>query len=103
MNANVTTPEVIQPNEETTTAEEKIFYATQWQLMWLKFKKHRVAMAAGIIIIFMYLVAIFAPFVAPYDPDTRHRNAALVPPTRLDLLMRMVSLSAHLFTQLSKK
>lgn len=83
MNANVTTPEVIQPNEETTTAEEKIFYATQWQLMWLKFKKHRIAMAAGIIIIFMYLVAIFAPFVAPYDPDTRHRNAALVPPTKI--------------------
>lgn len=83
MNANVTTPEVIQPNEETTTAEEKIFYATQWQLMWLKFKKHRIAMAAGIIIIFMYLVAIFAPFVAPYDPDTRHRNAALAPPTKI--------------------
>lgn len=84
MNANVTTPEVIQPNEVLPeTGEDKIFYATQWQLMWLKFRKHRVAMAAGIIIILMYIGAIFAPVVAPYSPDTRHRNAALTPPSRV--------------------
>lgn len=83
MNTNVTTPEGIQPNEPTSVAEDNIFYATQWQLMWLKFKKHKVAMAAGVIIILMYVGAIFAPMLAPYHPDTRHRNSALAPPTKI--------------------
>lgn len=65
------------------TTEEKVFYASQWLLMWWKFRKHRVAMIAGLIIIFMYFCAIFAPFVAPYGDTERHRGFTYVSPQKI--------------------
>ena len=67
--------------EDQTT--ERIHHATQWQLMWWKFRKHKVAMAAGIVIVLMYTAAIFAPFVAPYTATDRHRGLTYVPPQRI--------------------
>lgn len=63
--------------------EEKVFYATQWRLMWWKFRKHRVAMVSAAVIIFMYLCSIFAPFIAPYGSTERHRGFIYVPPQRI--------------------
>jgi len=48
-----------------------IYTASQWQLMWIKFKKHRLALVGGIIVLLFYLVAVFAEFLAPYDPYFR--------------------------------
>ena len=49
--------------------DKRILYtASHWQLMWIKFKKHRLALVGGIIVLLFYLVAIFAEFFAPYDP-----------------------------------
>lgn len=58
-------------------------YASQWQLMWWNFRKHKLAMVAGIVIIIMYLGAMFAEFVAPYDPSIRHRGYNQAPPQRV--------------------
>ena len=66
-----------------TEAEQSFFYATQWQLMWWNFKKHKVAVVAGIVIIIMYSMALVPEFVAPYTPSTRDRNYANAPPQRL--------------------
>ncbi|MFN8447660.1 MAG: ABC transporter permease [Anaerolineae bacterium] len=38
------------------------------RLMWLRFKRNRLAVVGGIFLIFMYLSAIFAGFIAPNDP-----------------------------------
>lgn len=69
--------------EVLDATEEKIFYASQWRLMWWKFRKHKVAMIAGVIIIFMYICAIFAPLIAPYGQTERHRGYTYVPPQRV--------------------
>ena len=37
----------------------------QWRLVWWKFKKHRLAVAGGIVVLLIYLVALFAEFLAP--------------------------------------
>jgi peptide/nickel transport system permease protein len=42
------------------------------QLMWLHFKRSRPAVYSGIFLLFMYLVAAFAPFLAPYGVRTTH-------------------------------
>jgi len=55
---------------ELTTAA--LGYATPLQLMWWKFKRHRLAMVASVVIILLYLTAIFADVLAPYDPNRRH-------------------------------
>ena len=51
-----------------TSAEERYFIASQRQLMWRKFKKHRVAVISGIILVLAYLAAFGYEFCAPYGP-----------------------------------
>ncbi len=43
--------------------------ASQWLLMRKKFGKHRLAMVSLFVLAGLYLVAIFADFVAPFDPQ----------------------------------
>jgi peptide/nickel transport system permease protein len=37
-------------------------------LFWKRFRKNRLALVGAIIVIFLFIVAIFAAFIAPYDP-----------------------------------
>ena len=67
------------------TEEEKIFVATQWQLMWWKFRKHKMAMISAALIGIFYLVAILCEFVAPYDPELTFIKYKFAPPTRFHL------------------
>src|SRR6185369_8907075 len=40
-----------------------------WQLFWQRLKRRRIAMAGGVLLIFLYAVALFAGFIAPYKYD----------------------------------
>src|SRR5271170_5862019 len=51
-----------------STAEAQITLSP-WQLFWQRLKRRKIAMTGGVILIFLYLVAIFAGFVAPYNYD----------------------------------
>jgi peptide/nickel transport system permease protein len=53
------------------------------RLAWRKLKKNRLAVAGGVVLILLYLVALFAPFLAPYDYDTQDRRASFRPPMRI--------------------
>jgi peptide/nickel transport system permease protein len=66
-----------------TTTTDNLATATPIQMMAVKFRKHRLAVAAGALLVGLYLVALFAEFIAPYDPE--HRNVATMyaPPQRL--------------------
>ena len=63
--------------------EEKVFVASQWRLMWWRFRRHRLAMAAAIVLAALYFVALFAGFVAPYDPFDRDTGYVMAPPQRV--------------------
>ncbi len=54
------------------TAEERYYMASQWQLMWRKFIKHKLAILGGTILIIFYFVAIFCEFFSPYDIYKRY-------------------------------
>src|SRR5512136_1568755 len=64
----------------TTVAEERIAVATQWQLMWWRFRKHGLAMAGSIVLIVFYLVALAAPFLAYSDPEISDAQLSLMVP-----------------------
>ena len=64
--------------------EERYYYASQFTLMWWKFKKHRLALAAVVILAVFYLIAIGAEFIAPYTPTT-DSEYLFVPPSRVHL------------------
>jgi peptide/nickel transport system permease protein len=53
---------------ESDVEDVRLTVASQRQLIWWRFKKHKVAVASGVVLIFFYLVALFAEVVAPYDP-----------------------------------
>jgi peptide/nickel transport system permease protein len=55
-------------------------FANQWQLAWWKFKRHKLAMAGGIVVILIYLVAIFSDFLAPYGPGDYNARYTYAPP-----------------------
>jgi len=66
--------------------DKRILYtSSQWQLMWIKFKKHRLALVGGIVVFLFYLVAIFAEFFAPYDPSFRDMSRISVFPMTIHL------------------
>jgi peptide/nickel transport system permease protein len=67
----------------TMEAGEQIYVASQWQLMWWRFRKHHLAMAAGIVVVCFYLVAMFADFLATTDPELSDARRSLMPPQRL--------------------
>ncbi len=64
----------------TTKAEERISVATQWQLMWWRFKKHRLAMLSTAVVLLFYLVVVFADFLAYADPLASEAQRSLLPP-----------------------
>ena len=65
-----------------TIDSEQYYMASQYQLMWAKLKKHRVAVAGGVVLVLFYLVAIFCDFVAPYTASERFTDYLLAPPQR---------------------
>jgi peptide/nickel transport system permease protein len=60
--------------------QDRIFVASQWQLMKWRFQKHKMAIAGGIVLIVFYLLAIFAEFFAPYDPLHYDPKLIFMPP-----------------------
>ena len=57
------------PGGEVTAGDQRIFVASQWQLMWWRFRKHKVALASAAVIAFFYMVVIGADFLAYADPN----------------------------------
>lgn len=68
-----------------TAAEERISVATQWQLMWWRFRRHRLAMVAGVVVVGIYLVALGADFLAYAEPELSEARRGLVPPQPIHL------------------
>ena len=68
------------------TKNERFYYATQWQLMWWRFRRHRMALLSGALLIGLYLMAIFADIVAPYGTTDRFRGYQQAPPSKVRLV-----------------
>ena len=60
-------------------SEELIAVATQWQLMWWRFRKHKLAIAGTIVLILFYLVAFSADFLAYVHPERSEAHRSLMP------------------------
>lgn len=60
---------------------EDLYQASQWKLMFWKLRRHKMAITGGIVLIIFYLMAIFAPMIAPYNGDHRSEYTFLPPQT----------------------
>lgn len=73
------------PEETTTEAEERISVATAGQLMWWRFRKHKMAMISVLVLGVFYLAVLLAPFLAYADPEVSEAQRSLMPPQRVHL------------------
>lgn len=64
-------------------ADQRIFVASQWQLMWWRFRKHKVAVASAVVVAGFYLAVLAADFLAYADPDASEAQRSLMPPQRV--------------------
>ncbi len=65
----------------TAITQSPIKHRSVWQAFWFRLRRNRRAMLALGFIIFEILVAIFAPWIAPYEPDKGDYSALWSPPT----------------------
>ena len=68
--------------------ETRIVVAGQWQLIWWKFRKHRLAMVASLVTLLFYGAALFAEFIAPYAAGTYSARHTFLPPQAIQLFQQ---------------
>ncbi len=66
--------------EVETQADERIYAASQWQLMWWRLRRHRLAIAAGIVLMVFYITVVGAEFFATSNPRTSNSRLGLMKP-----------------------
>ena len=71
--------------EAISPEQEKYYFASQWQLIWWRFKRHRLALICGIFLLLMYLSILITEFMAPYALSTRHTDFIYSPPQPVHL------------------
>lgn len=77
-------------------AEDRVAVATQFQLMWWRFRRHRLAMVGGIVVLLFYTVVVFADFLAYASPQASEAERSLMPPQRI-YLFDEGSFNPHVF------
>ena len=63
-----------------------LYTASPFRLMWRKFRKHKLAVAGAVVIVLLYLTALCAPFLSPYDPLSFSTDYPFQPPQRIRLI-----------------
>jgi peptide/nickel transport system permease protein len=68
-----------------TDEEASVFVAPEWKLVWWKFRRHKLALISGVIIILIYIVAVLVEFVAPFSSTATNSKYLYAPPQPLQL------------------
>ena len=71
---------------ELTPEQERYFQASQWKIMWWKFRRHRVAVWSAVVLILFYLCVPFAEVIAPYEANSRDSKFLFAPPQGVHLI-----------------
>ncbi len=71
--------------EKLTAAQERFYRASQWRIMWWKFKRHRIAVIAAAILLAFYASILVTEVLAPYNLHTRDTRHIYAPPQTLHL------------------
>lgn len=72
---------------ETDGVADRIAVASQWKLVWWRFRRHRLAMVGASVTLFIYLMAIFADFIAPTTVEATKTQYTYAPPQGLHFLI----------------
>ncbi len=59
---------------------DAISVAPNWKLVWWRFRKHRLALVAGVLLFFIILIAGFPGFFSTQDPSQSDTTGSFMPP-----------------------
>jgi len=62
-----------------TQEEERISIASNWTLVWWRFRKNKLAVASTVILLFLALVVLIPEFFATFDPEQTDARLAFIP------------------------
>jgi peptide/nickel transport system permease protein len=51
-----------------SAAEDRVSLASNWTLVWWRFRKHRLAMASAVVLLALYAVVLCPDFFSTQDP-----------------------------------
>jgi len=79
--------EPFDPNatEALTPEQERFYRASQWRIMWWKFRRHRIAVISMWILAAFYCSILVSEILAPYNLHTRDPRHIYAPPQRVHL------------------
>src|SRR3546814_14985804 len=69
--------------EKLTQQQERYYQASEWRIVWWRFRRHRVAVWSGAFLIAMYLAVVICEFLAPYNLHSRDIGHIYAPPQAL--------------------
>jgi peptide/nickel transport system permease protein len=70
-----------RPTADDDVLDAQLTVTPQWKLIWWRFRKHRIALASGVVLVLLYLATLFADVVAPQDPNAINARYRLAGPT----------------------
>ena len=79
-------PEESEQYLEIHEDQANVAVASFWQLIWWRYRRHRVAVFSTFVVLIFYLIAAFSEFVAPYDPEAKFVKYKLHPPTPIHIV-----------------
>ena len=74
-----------QAAEVLTPEQEEFYRASQWRIMWWKFRRHRIAVVCAFVLMLFYASALVSELLAPYALNTRDSQHIYAPPQPLQL------------------
>ncbi|MGQ9778880.1 MAG: ABC transporter permease [Bacillota bacterium] len=64
-----------------TVGQTEVRGVSYWAAAWRRFKQNKMAVASGVFVIILVLVALFTPVIAPYRYDETHYDHVFEPPS----------------------
>ncbi len=82
---NIAAEEVALSTVFASKAEERISVASNWKLVWWRFRKNKLAVLSALVLIGFYTIVLVPDFFATQDPEATDARLAFIPVQTLNL------------------
>jgi peptide/nickel transport system permease protein len=65
--------------QPVSKAEERVSVASNWQLVWWRFRKNKLAIFSAMVLIFFYVIVLVPDFFSTQDPEATEAALAFIP------------------------